>query len=480
MLLNPESTLLDSSGVPLWRKQDVSAFQQSEATSSSDLFKSNEPGMISLGAGAPSSSYFPFNEVEVKVSNSPGEASESTIHVGKDDFEPGVNEYSLDVALNYGQGTGSAQMLRFVTEHTELIHNPPYADWQCCLTVGSTSAWDSTLRIFCEKGDYILMEEYTFSTALETALPMGINAASIKMDDQGPIPSALDHLLSTWNNADNQRRHGGARKPFLLYTVPTGQNPTGATQLLERRRDIYRVAQKHDLIIVEDEPYYYLQLPAYHNTNQEVKVDNPRQLIPSYLSLDVDGRVLRLDSLSKVLAPGCRTGWVTASQQIIDKFVRQNEISAQNPSGFSQVIVYKLLNHHWGHTGFARWLEGIQSEYTWRRDTLLRACDEFLPGDIARWSPSQAGMFQWIEIDWKAHPLYKAGADHGTIQRAIFASAVQQKVFLTQGSFFWCDSSAPESRMFFRATYASASQENLTEAARRFGVALRNEFHWYD
>ena len=117
------------------------------------------------------------------------------------------------------------------------------------------------------------------------------------------------------------------------------------------------------------------------------------ELIPSYLSLDIDGRVLCMDSVSKVLAPGSRMGWVTASQHVNEKFIRQNNTSAQNPSGFSQVVIYKLLNHHWGHLGFFKQLEGIQAEYVWRRDTFAQAWIEFLPEDIASWKPPRAGMF---------------------------------------------------------------------------------------
>ncbi|KAJ5139922.1 hypothetical protein N7448_003330 [Penicillium atrosanguineum] len=501
---------LDQGGIPKWRKDSTILFGQIEAKGDCGLFKSDkssikanakrwdhffseeaqrrkpssikaagraasEPGMISLGAGAPSAAYFPFEAVHVNIANPPGfsgapEGSESILHMAKYDFEPNSSEYSLDVALNYGQGSGAAQMLRFVTEHTELMHSPPYADWGCCMTVGSTSAWDSTLRMFCEKGDYIIVEKYTFASALETAWSLGINALPVGMDAQGLIPDALDKELSSWEESKRK-----ARKPFLLYMVPTGQNPTGATQSLERRKAIYAVAQKHGLYIVEDEPYYYLQLPAFRAKEPSGETQGCG-LVPSYLSLDVDGRVLRMDSLSKVLAPGSRTGWVTASQQVIEKFVRQNETSSQHPSGFSQVIIFKLLNHHWGHLGFFKWLENIRAEYMWRRDAFVQACVNFLPEGIAHFVPSEAGMFQWIEIDWKSHPLYKTGAGHQKIQQTIFDSAVQKKVFLVPGTCFWSASELPEDRMFFRATYASASQEDLVEAARRFGDALKDEF----
>ncbi|KAJ5945726.1 hypothetical protein N7454_002565 [Penicillium verhagenii] len=526
------TTRLDPSGAPVWRQDSSKLFGLVEAKGDSDLFKSSlkhqqheeseeraeissfvlsnskptakrwdgifseeacrrqpssikaaaraagEPGMISLGAGAPSAAYFPFKDINVTISNGiyPSaeiEEPESIIHMAKYDFEAGISDFGLDVALNYGQGTGSAQMIRFVTEHTEsnpqLLHNPLYADWGCCLTVGSTSAWDSTLRMFCNKGDSILVESYAFASALETAWPLGINTLGVEMDEEGLVPKALDELLSEWNQLTRQ-----ARKPFLLYMVPTGQNPTGATQSLARRKAIYSIAQKHNLYIVEDEPYYYLQLPKY--ANQAAGTHQTDGLIPSYLSLDLDGRVLRMDSLSKVLAPGARMGWVTASQQVIEKFVRQNETSSQHPSGFSQAIIFKLLNHHWGHLGFFKWLEGIQKEYTWRRDIFVEACDRHLPKEFVNWTPTDAGMFQWIEIKWKLHPLYKCNNDHATIQRAIFDSAVKQKVFVTPGSCFWSNADVAEDRMFFRATYASASKEDLKEAARRFSAAIKNEF----
>ena len=94
-----------------------------------------------------------------------------------------------------------------------------------------------------------MSEEFTYPAVIETAAPMGLQCIGIKMDEEGLLPSDMDSLLS-W---DPQARR--APKPWLLYTVPTGQNPTGTTQSEQRRRDIYRTAQKHDVFILEDDPY---------------------------------------------------------------------------------------------------------------------------------------------------------------------------------------------------------------------------------
>ncbi|KAI9376057.1 pyridoxal phosphate-dependent transferase [Aspergillus egyptiacus] len=440
------------------------------------------PGLISLGGGLPSPEYFPFEELSVKVPTPPGFSPEatrktgSTLTAGKSDIREGKSLYDLEVSLNYGQSTGSPQLLRFVTEHTELIHNPPYSDWQCCLTPGSTYSWDSALRLFCERGDYLLMEEYTFSSAQETALPLGIKVAPIKMDKQGLLPDALDDILSNWDEAAR-----GARKPRVLYTIPTGQNPTGATQSLERRKAIYEVAQKHDIYIIEDEPYYFLQMQPYMGAGGEA-VPPPanheeflKSLIPSYLSIDVDGRVLRLESFSKVLSPGSRTGWVVASEQIIERFLRISEVSAQHPSGISQLILFKLLDEHWGHDGYLDWLINLRMQYTTRRDILVQACEKHLPQEIASWIAPAAGMFHWIEIDWKKHPEVASGKTRDSIEETLFHASVDNGVLVSRGSWFKA-AGRSEDKMFFRATFASASEENITEAIKRFGDALRVEF----
>lgn len=250
------------------------------------------------------------------------------------------------------------------------------------------------------RGDYILTENYTFCSAVETASPMGLKCIGCPMDSEGIVPKILDAALDNWDPS----AHNNAAKPWLLYTIPTGQNPTGATQSEQRRHEIYKVAQKHDLYIIEDEPYYYLQMQPYTGpSNPDAPPPSSHeeflhQLVPSYLSMDTDGRVMRLDSFSKVIAPGTRTGWITASEQIVERFVRHSEISTQNPSGISQLVLFKLLEEAWGHAGYFEWLINLRMEYTGRRDIICEACERYLPGEVTEWSPPMAGMFVSLHI----------------------------------------------------------------------------------
>ena len=343
------------------------------------------------------------------------------------------------------------------------------------MTVGSTSALDMALRMFTTRGSYIMSEEYTFVSAVETAAPMGVKCIGIQMDSEGLLPSSMDRILSTWDPAS----HGGAEKPWLLYTVPCGQNPTGATQGEQRRKEIYRVAQKHDVYILEDEPYYFLQMEPYSPSTTSITPPSSHQqffsvLAPSLLSMDTDGRVMRMDSFSKVLAPGTRAGWITASEQIVERFVRHQEVSTQNPSGPSQLVLYKLLEETWGHAGYLDWLINLRVEYTKRRDNICAACEKYLPREVASWHPPAAGMFHWIRINWRLHPQAQTKSMLD-IEAEVFHAGIDRGVLSSKGSWFRAEADGGED-MFFRTTFAAASAEQVQEAIRRFGEGLRAVF----
>ncbi|KAB2577764.1 putative amino transferase protein [Lasiodiplodia theobromae] len=439
------------------------------------------PGMISLGGGLPSSEYFPFDDLSFKTPGSghfddADSSAWDTVTSGKNDMAAGKSNYDIATAFNYHQGSGSAQLLRWITEHTEIVHNPPYADWAVTQTVGSTSALDMSLRMLTRPGDYVVSDEYAFSSAMDTAAPLGVKFAGVKMDAEGMLAADLDQVLSNWDPATRN----GARKPHVLYLVPTGQNPTGATQSAQRRREVYQVAQKHDLLILEDEPYYFLQMDPYVSGGDKPEPPKSHEeflaaVVPSLLSMDTDGRVIRMDSFSKVVAPGSRVGWITASEQIVERYSRHADVSTQGPSGMSQLMLFKLLEEHWGHPGYIDWLIHIRKEYTERRNIIVGACEKHLPREIVSWNPPMAGMFHWMEVDWRKHP-HASTKSITELEEEIFLSAVDKGALVIRGSWFYAEPDAAHDKMFFRASFAAAPADKIQEAIRRFGEALRESF----
>jgi aromatic amino acid aminotransferase I / 2-aminoadipate transaminase len=125
--------------------------------------------------------------------------------------------------------------------------------------------------------------------------------------------------------------------------------------------------------------------------------------------MDIDGRVLRVDSFSKIMMPGMRLGWITSSPLFHEHLVSLTDSSTQHPHGFGQIFVTEMLSAAgWGLAGFDRWVRGLQKEYQRRRDVFLQHfADEVTSTGLASAEPPQAGMFVWIEVHVRMHPRYR-------------------------------------------------------------------------
>ncbi|KAL3440656.1 pyridoxal phosphate-dependent transferase [Aspergillus insuetus] len=485
-------------GNPLARRWDHHFSTESRYFQGSALKKASSPvgprKIISLGTGRPTADYYPWQSLTFHgVSAAPLASKTAANGLGHSVHTLSKRDasYNLSLGLNYGHAAGSPHLLRFVTEHVELVHNPPYRDWSTFLSCGATAALEVAFRIFCNRGDWILTEQWTYPGTLESAMLNGVRVYGVEMDADGLRPDCLESTLSSWNTSSQGPR------PRVLYTIPTGQNPTGYTQPAERRAAIYAIAEKYDLIIIEDDPYYFLPLGPYlrgdtSTTGGGVQSSNacPKPVSrfpnsePSYLSLDTSGRIIRLDSTSKTLAPGLRVGWVTASAQIINKFLAYQEVSTVAVSGPSQLMLWSLLDQTWGHDGLASWLAHLSGEYQWRRSVLLRACERYLPLDITSWIPPRYGMFLWIKVDWRGHPGLKSkvsaqaeelNAQLQALEARITDDALSRGVLVTRGSLFsW--NKRPNGELHFRMTFAAASEGDLEEGVRLFGETLAAEF----
>ncbi|KAK9239932.1 pyridoxal phosphate-dependent transferase [Lipomyces kononenkoae] len=442
--------------------------------------------LLSLAAGLPSPSLFPIEKISATVQVAKHESvrnglwkcdgllSDTHLHKEKDSSLKGQSDYDLSGALQYEQGTGAKQLLTFLKKHTEIVHRPQYRDWDCIMSGGNTHAMETVFRMLINPGDYVIVEEFVFPETAEGLRPLQAKMIGIEMDDEGMRSDSLRQLLEEW---DETMR--GGKRPGVLYVVPTGQNPTGATMSVQRRKDIYNICVTYDLIIIEDDPYYFLQMSDYVPGADPSVVKVPKSndeflssLIPSILSLDTQGRVLRLDSFSKVAAPGLRCGWITGSDRFVERVLRHNEVGLQFPSGVSMAVLHSMLVEGWGQDGYIDWLVNLRAEYTNRRNALLRAMDKYLPREVCNWVVPSAGMFVWINVDYTKHPRRDNGIE--AVETELFEAGIDKKVLILPGTWFKVNSVARN--VFFRATFASVSAQDMTLATERFGEVLRESF----
>ncbi|KAK3501600.1 pyridoxal phosphate-dependent transferase [Neurospora crassa] len=352
------------------------------------------PGIKNLAGGLPNTKFFPFETLEAQTAK-PERWQPTPNHSGTDKnkkdpaAEPAhitvptvsgeanpVKKVDVATALQYGQANGYPPLLDWVRKFTRdhLHPDAPYSGGpDVILTCGSTDGFAKTLEMFVNpwidglndprERPGLLCETFVYGNILSQAEPKGVQIVPIKADENGMLATGeggLEDVLANWDVSKGKR-------PHLMYTVTLGHNPTGFVIPVSRRKEIYAICSRYDVIIVEDEPYWYLQFPSATAANTAkakasgLKPSQPEQggeiskrtvstgypfldsLTPSYISIDVDGRVIRLDTFSKTIAPGCRLGWITAQPELIDRFNRIAETSTQQPSGFVQSLVAELV-----------------------------------------------------------------------------------------------------------------------------------------
>ena len=394
-----------------------------------------QPGMISLGGGMPNPSTFPFTKITASL---------------RDGSEIELGGARLEASLQYSPTLGLPSLRAHLQALQEAEHG--VTGRQVCVTTGSADALSKAFDALLDEGDALLVESPTYSGSLAYLRPIGCLLVGVRCDADGLDPSHLEEILAGWHEGCN----GGRRRPRVLYTIPTGGNPTGASLSLARRQRVYEVARTYDLLILEDDPYHWLQYRAARGAARR----------PSLLSLDRDGRVLRFDSFSKLLASGVRLGWATGPPALIERIELHGQASSLHTCGLAQGLVAALLDA-WAaerggdvHAGFAAKMAEVAAFYHRRCEAFLAAAERHL-GGLARWSAPDAGMFVWLE-------LLGVADSHALITQHCAAA----KVLLVPGQSFM-PSDAPTSHV--RAAFSTASDEEIDEALRRLAALLREQ-----
>uniref|UniRef100_A0AC11BET3 Uncharacterized protein n=1 Tax=Ovis aries TaxID=9940 RepID=A0AC11BET3_SHEEP len=364
--------------------------------------------VISLATGLPNPNMFPFKTAVITIEN--GKAIQ-------------FDEQLMKKALQHSQSAGIPELLSWLKQLQVKLHNPPtihYAPSQgqmdMCVTCGSQ---EGLCKVRLEGKDNILVNKPVYSGTIHALQPLGCNMINVSSDEHGIIPDSLRETLSRWEPGDSKDPEKNC--PKFLYTVPNGNNPAGNSITAERKREIYELARKYDFLITDD-PYYFMQFN--------------KPWAPTFLSMEVDGCVIRADSFSKVLSSGLRVGFITGPKPLIKRIVLHTQVSAMHTSTFTQLLVSQLL-HQWGEEGF------------------LAHVDRYCILGLAEWQVPNAGMFLWVKIKG-IHDVRKL-----TEEKAIF---------MLPGYGFCIDSSAP--CPYFRASFSSASPEQMDMVRSRLAQLI--------
>ncbi|XP_077357696.1 kynurenine/alpha-aminoadipate aminotransferase, mitochondrial [Festucalex cinctus] len=393
-----------------------------------ELQQRSPPSLISLAAGAPNPDTFPFQSAVIKVKNGPAVS---------------FDEVAMKRALQYSASSGIPELLTWMKNLQKNLHDPPTASYgpekgqmDMCVTTGSQEGLCKVFEMLVSPGDVVLLDSPTYPGTLAVLQPLGCNIVNVPSDQHGMIPVALKEVLSRWDPSDVGR-------PKVVYTIPNGGNPTGASMTAQRKKEVYQLAKMYDMLIIEDDPYYFLQF------------DKP--WAPTFLSMDVDGRVIRTDSFSKILSSGLRIGFVTGPKPLVERLVLHVQASTMHTSTFAQLLVSQLL-HSWGHDGFLQHIDGVIEFYRNQRDAMISSAHKWLT-DLAKWQTPSAGMFLWMEL---------MGIRDS--RKLIMEKALEKEVLLVPGGVFMINSSEP--CPYVRAAFSLSTPEQIDEAFRRLASLI--------
>jgi 2-aminoadipate transaminase len=293
--------------------------------------------------------------------------------------------------------------------------------------------------MFLDQEDSVVVCEPTYPGAISAFAAFCPNFVSVPLDSNGLETNALERKL-------NEMKRNGKRMPKFIYTIPSGHNPGGVRLSEPRRKHLVRIAADFDILILEDDPYELIKLD-----------DTP--LLPTLQSLDQKGLVVRLDSFSKIFAPGLRIGYASGPADLIRKFVYFKQSSSLHTSMFIQEILLRFLRS----IGFESFRDHIRNNcllYRSNRDAMLEAVNKFLPGEV-RYNVPREGMFIWFELPKECNS-----------RRMIEHDAEELKVLLVPGDAF---STQGGLKNCMRASFSLVTPARIEEGVRRFSRMIERE-----
>ena len=370
---------------------------------------SERTDIISLAGGMPSPSSFPVEEISRLSSE--------------------LLEENGDEALQYGTTTGVKKLRNKIAERLNRNFDTSVSGSNVLVTSGAQQALYLIGKVFVERDDQVIVEAPTYASILQILQEINADIRDIKLEEDGFSVGGLESYLESGGN------------PGMAYLVPTFQNPSGITTSRKKRKKLLELAEEYDFLVVEDDPYHQLRYSG--------------ERVPPIFSLDDRDRTIYVGTISKLLAPGLRVGWIVAREEFIDRLQLAKQPVDLCTNVFSQYLTYRYLEE-----GIVeRQIDRIIDLYRTRRNQMLQALKEFLPYGI-EWTNPEGGMFIWLTLP----ETIDAGE--------MFHEALDKGIAYVPGSIFYGTNPRKNT---LRLNFTFVGGEQIREGVKRLGGLLEEK-----
>ncbi len=386
-----------------------------ETSAIRELFKLlGKPGIISFAGGFPDSAMFDVEGIRA--------ASNQALT-----DEPGA-------ALQYGATEGYQPLREQLAAFMASKGAKDLAPENLIVTTGSQQALDLLGKTLISPGDKVIVEGPTFLATIQCFRLYGAELISAPIDENGVKTDELEKLIAE-------------HKPKFVYLIPTFGNPSGVMLSLERRKQVLEMAVKHQTLIVEDDPYgdlYFGEAPPPSLLNLSASVPGSRELLA------------HCGSMSKVLSPGLRVGWMIAPAELLAKATMCKQFSDAHTSTFAQATAAQYLKAGRMPATLAK----VRKVYAERAQAMGDALRKEL-GDAIEFVQPQGGLFVWARLTGAGGKV----ADGNVLAKR----AIEKGVAFVPGTPFFC---ANPDHATLRLSFATADVEKIREGVARLGQAL--------
>lgn len=365
-----------------------------------------QPDIISFAGGLPAPELFPVEEI-AKVSH---------------DLVLKEGRQLLQYATTEGRPTLRAKIAKRMAEKYNTKVDPD----DILITTGSQQCLDFVGKLFLDPDDVVLCESPSYLGALNAFNAYQPKFVEVPTDNGGLIPEELDKILETTPNCK------------FIYVIPDFQNPTGRTWSMERRQKFMEVVNKHNLPVVEDNPYGELRYEG--------------EILPSLKSLDTKGLVMFLGTFSKIFCPGLRLGWVAAEHSLLTEFVKIKQSADLHTSNFDQGVADAYMDAY----DLDEHVKEIVKLYKHRRDLILKSMEEYFPAGT-EWTHPEGGLFLWLTFP------------EGVSARKVFTKCIEMKVAGVIGDAFYPNQKTDRS---MRINYSNMPDDRIVEGIKRMAKAI--------
>jgi len=338
-----------------------------------------------------------------------------------------VMEEMGTIACQYSSTEGLPQLREKIVERMAVKNNIHATPEQVLITSGSQQGLDFAARVFIDKGDVILVESPSYLGAINAFKACEPTFIEVPTDDGGMVMEELEKVLATTENVK------------MIYVIPDFQNPTGRTWSLERRTKFMEIVNKYEVPVIEDNPY------------GELRFEN--DTMPALKSLDTKGLVVYLGTLSKIMVPGFRLGWVCAKDEILSKFNTMKQGADLQTSTLTQLQANKYMDMN----NLDEHVNKIREVYKHRRDVMMKAMKEYFPKE-AKFTYPDGGLFTWVEL-----PDYI-----DTKEMAL--QCLEKKVAYVPGGSFFPNGGKNNC---FRMNYSCMSDEKIIEGVKALAEVIQ-------